>query len=72
MKKVFTAFVAALTLVIISAQTVFANEAAHEAVDESLPLWSIIPFVRMLLSIAIFPLVKAEWWEKNQLWVALA
>ena len=25
----------------------------------------------MLLSIAIIPLVKGEWWEKNELWVAI-
>lgn len=36
-----------------------------------LPVWSIIPFVGMLLSIAIFPLVKPEWWEKRMLHVAL-
>ena len=36
-----------------------------------LPLWSIIPFVGMLLSIAIFPLVKGEWWESHELHVAV-
>ncbi|TRW43700.1 sodium:proton antiporter [Georgenia yuyongxinii] len=30
-----------------------------------LPLWSIIPFVGMLLSIAIIPLVDGHWWEKH-------
>ncbi len=40
-------------------------------IGNSLPLWSIIPFVGMLLSIAIFPLAKGEWWEKHQLHVAL-
>ncbi|MFD1504247.1 sodium:proton antiporter [Georgenia yuyongxinii] len=30
-----------------------------------LPLWSIIPFVGMLLSIAIIPLVNGHWWEKH-------
>lgn len=39
-------------------------------IGETLPIWSIIPFVGMLLSIAIFPLVKGEWWEKHQLHVA--
>ena len=57
----------------MSAPAVFADEAAHEAVSEALPVWSVGPFVGMLLSIAIFPLVKPEWWEKNNLlWVALA
>lgn len=37
---------------------------------QTLPIWSIIPFVGMLLSIAIFPLTKPEWWEKHQLLVA--
>ena len=41
------------------------------SIGELLPIWSIVPFVGMLLSIAIFPLVKNEWWEKNQLKVAL-
>lgn len=30
-----------------------------------LPIWSIIPFVGMLLSIAICPIVNGEWWENN-------
>jgi len=40
-------------------------------IGQMLPIWSVIPFVGMLLSIAIFPLVKGEWWEKNQLLVAV-
>lgn len=42
-----------------------------ETIGSVLPIWSIIPFVGMLLSIALFPLFKGEWWEKNQLWVAI-
>lgn len=49
----------------------FAAEVSHENLGEHLPLWSCIPFVGMLLSIAIFPLVREEWWEKRQLHVAL-
>lgn len=40
-------------------------------IGELLPLWSIIPFVGMLLSIALFPLIKPHWWEEHQLHVAL-
>lgn len=39
-------------------------------IGATLPLWSIIPFVGMLLSIAFFPLTKPEWWEHHQLHVA--
>lgn len=41
-----------------------------------IPLWTCIPFVGMLLCIAVLPLVKPEWWEHNRqyaviLWSAL-
>lgn len=72
MKKSFRILLGALLVFIMSAPAVFANEAAHEAVAEALPIWSIIPFAGMLLSIAIVPLVKPEWWEHNMLKVAIA
>lgn len=40
-------------------------------IGELLPVWSIIPFVGMLLSIAIIPLVKSHWWEHNMFKVAI-
>ena len=46
-------------------------EVTVETIGSVLPIWSCIPFAGMLLSIAFFPLFKAEWWEKNQLKVAL-
>lgn len=30
----------------------------------NIPLWLCIPFAGLLLCIAIFPLVKGEWWDK--------
>lgn len=30
-----------------------------------LPVWSVIPFAALLLSIAIIPLFSGHWWEKN-------
>jgi Na+/H+ antiporter NhaD/arsenite permease-like protein len=30
-----------------------------------LPLWTVLPFVALLLSIAILPLAAGHWWEKN-------
>lgn len=35
------------------------------------PLWSGIFFVVMLLSIAVIPLINAEWWSKKYGWVAI-
>ena len=42
-----------------------AAEAGAES-TANVPLWLCIPFAGLLLCIAILPLVKAEWWEKNQ------
>ena len=47
-----------------------ATEAAdHDAVaalGKALPLWTVIPFVALLLCIAILPLAAGHWWEHNQ------
>ena len=41
--------------------------------EVSFPWWSVIPFVGLLLSIAILPLVAPHWWEdhKHKAWVGL-
>ncbi|OIQ53607.1 sodium:proton antiporter [Neomoorella thermoacetica] len=39
--------------------------ATGNELGKMLPLWSVLPFVGMLLSIAIWPLVNASWWEHN-------
>lgn len=33
---------------------------------EMIPMWLCIPFIGLLLCIAIMPLVKAHWWEEHQ------
>ncbi len=35
------------------------------------PLWLCIPFAGLLLCIAVLPLVKPEWWEKNRLYAVI-
>ena len=67
MKKLLTGLSAFL---LFSPLHVFAADGAlsDTALGNTLPLWSCIPFAGMLLSIAIFPLVKEEWWEKRKPW----
>jgi Na+/H+ antiporter NhaD/arsenite permease-like protein len=36
------------------------------------PVWSIVFFIALLLSIAVFPLINAEWWGKKYGYVSLA
>lgn len=36
-----------------------------ESQELVLPLWTVAPFILMLLSIAIVPLAFSNWWEKN-------
>jgi Na+/H+ antiporter NhaD/arsenite permease-like protein len=56
---------------VLSPETALAaSEAGHE-LGNALPVWSVLPFVGMLLSIAVFPLVKPHWWEKRFFVVAL-
>ena len=40
---------------------------------QQVELWALIPFVLMLLSIAVLPIVKEHWWENNthKLYVSL-
>ena len=69
MKKLLTGLSAFL---LFSPLHVFAADGAlsDTALGNTLPLWSCIPFAGMLLSIAIFPLIKEEWWEKHKPWVS--
>ncbi len=42
--------------------------------DTAFPWWSVLPFIGLLLSIAILPLAASHWWEdhKHKAWVGLA
>ncbi len=44
---------------------------AH-SLGETLPLWSVLPFVGLLLSIALIPIVCPLWWEEHYAHVSLA
>ncbi|NOX89866.1 MAG: sodium:proton antiporter [Calditrichaeota bacterium] len=48
-----------------------AEEAKHE-LGRELPLWTVIPFIGILLSIAIFPLVAPHFWHHHFPKVSLA
>lgn len=37
----------------------------------NIPMWLCIPFAGLLLCIAVLPLVKEEWWEKNRLYAVI-
>lgn len=40
-------------------------EQAEHAIGVSLPLWSVLPFVGILLSIALFPLLAPHFWHRH-------
>lgn len=60
-----------LLLMAGSTPTVFADDVFHQTVNQSIPFWSVIPFVVMLLSVAFIPLINGRWWAKNTKWVSL-
>jgi Na+/H+ antiporter NhaD/arsenite permease-like protein len=43
-----------------------AGHEAYEAIGKSLELWTVVPFVALLLCIAILPLAAPHWWEHNR------
>ncbi len=43
----------------------FAGGAGHPNIGETLPLYSVIPFAGMLLSIALFPLLAPKFWHHH-------
>jgi len=45
-----------------------AAEVGHAipGIGDRLPLATVVPFAALLLSIAVFPLMAAHWWEKNR------
>jgi Na+/H+ antiporter NhaD/arsenite permease-like protein len=38
----------------------------HDTLGAELGLWTVLPFVSILLAIALFPLFAAHWWEHNR------
>ena len=52
----------AIILLLVHFSVTAAGEETHH---DSLPLISVIPFIIMLLCIAVIPLVKEHWWENN-------
>ncbi len=39
---------------------------ASTNIGESMPIWAVLPFVTLLLAIAILPLVAHRWWDSNK------
>jgi Na+/H+ antiporter NhaD/arsenite permease-like protein len=58
-----SAFISAICVLLAASPALAGGDGGHEAVE--VPYTMVIPFVLMLLSIAIFPLVREHWWEKN-------
>jgi len=72
-------FLPILLLTILASGTTgwFASDGApvaqgHRPIGEVLPLWSVLPFVGILLSIALFPLLAPHFWHHHYPKVSLA
>ncbi len=64
-----------LALITITAPNAFANEevtTAIENISRTLPLWTGIPFLGILLSIALFPLFAEHFWKNHFKKIAVA
>lgn len=58
-------FIFLFLIIVIPLSSAFANEGRHPNIGETLPLYSIIPFIGMLLSIALFPLLAPKFWHHH-------
>lgn len=64
---------AILVLAFSGAASASGDEPQHgPALGEKLPLWSILPFVGILLSIALFPLAAPHTWHRHYAKISLA
>ena len=57
--------------VLMLPEVVWAAAGSGESLGSRLPMWSVIPFVGILLSIALGPIVNMHWWEHNMAKVSL-
>ena len=65
MKKLLALCGSIATMLLFTPLTILAAESG-ESSTATVPIWLCIPFAGLLLCIAVLPLVKPEWWEKNQ------
>ena len=65
-KKILTGGILAALILAAASFPALAAEETKAAVSAAIPAWLCIPFAGLLACIAIFPLVKAEWWEEHQ------
>lgn len=64
-RRLLAIFLFGLAAVLLHPGSALAAEGGAYSLGASLPLWSVIPFVGILLSIAIFPLVAEEFWHHH-------
>ncbi len=70
-KRIITIAVFSMILVFLNSIGLLAGEkAAAEAAPDISVLW-VLPFIGILLCIAIIPLINAHFWEKNLWWISL-
>ncbi len=65
MKRISLVFRLLSMLIFIPLSSALAAGGEHQNIGESLPLYSAIPFVGMLLSIALFPLLAPKFWHHH-------
>ena len=52
-------------VILLTPGNILASSGAHAELGTLLPLWSVIPFVGILLSIALFPLLAPHYWHSH-------
>ena len=64
MIRLRTVVAAVVCLIVTTAEA--AEHAPGPSPGHQLPVWTVVPFVLLLLAIALMPLVAGTWWEHNR------
>lgn len=67
MKKIILLLIILFLVISFASVFAFGSEGGEgsESLGASLPVWSVIPFIGILLSIAVFPLVAEKFWHHH-------
>ncbi|MDR2457700.1 MAG: sodium:proton antiporter [Clostridiales Family XIII bacterium] len=58
-------------LVLLSIPSFLLHGEEVEELGLKLPIWTVLPFIIMLLSIAIWPLIRPHFWDKNLVYIVI-
>ncbi|HOT44162.1 MAG TPA: sodium:proton antiporter [Spirochaetota bacterium] len=70
-KKIISVVTSSSVLIVVSSIELLAKEQAAAEAAQDISVFWVLPFIGILLCIAIIPLINAHFWERNLWWISL-